>query len=162
MKVRDAMMGSPVSCTSGTNLGAAVEMLWERNCGILPIVDTDSKVVGVITDRDLCVALGTRNRLAGQVTVGEVASGEVHSCRAADDIHTALQTMADHRVRRLPVVNDEGVLEGILSMDNVVLHAESASSGRGADLSNDDVVKTLRQIYAPRVPQVVEARAARA
>jgi CBS domain-containing protein len=162
MKVQDAMMGTPVSCSPGTNLGSAVEMLWERNCGILPIVDAERKVTGVITDRDLCITLGTGNRLAGQMTVGEVASGKVHSCRAADDIQTALQTMAEHRVRRLPVVNDEGALEGILSMDNVVLHAESASSGRRPDLSNDDVVKTLRQIYAPRVPQVVGARAARA
>jgi CBS domain-containing protein len=161
MKVQDAMMGTPVCCSPDTNLGSAVEMLWERNCGILPIVDAKRKVIGVVTDRDLCVALGTRNRLAGQITVGEVGSGEVHSCRKQDDIHTALQTMANKRVRRLPVVSEEGVLEGILSMDNVVLHTESAGLGRKPELSDEDVVKTLRQIYAPRVPQIVDARAAR-
>jgi CBS domain-containing protein len=162
MKVQDAMMGTPVSCYPETNLGSAIELLWERNCGILPIVDAKKKIIGVVTDRDLCVALGTRNRLPGQITVGEVATGEVHSCRGQDDIHSALQTMANKRVRRLPVVNEDGVLEGILSMDNVVLHTVPSGWGREVELSDEDVVNTLRQIYGPLVPQVVEARAARA
>jgi len=159
MKVQDVMMRTPASCSPETNLGAAVEILWTRNCGMLPIVDAKQKVIGVVTDRDLCMALGTRNRLAGQITVGEVASGEAYTCRAQDDIHVALQTMAKKRVRRLPVVNEQGVLEGILSMDNVVLHTEAAGWGRPAELSQDDVVKTLRQIYGPQLPQVVQARA---
>jgi CBS domain-containing protein len=160
MKVQDAMMRTPVYCNPETNLGSAIELLWNRNCGFLPIVDAKQKLIGVVTDRDLCVALGTRNRLPGQITVGEVATGEVYSCRVQDDIHAALQTMAKRRVRRLPVVNENGVLEGILSMDNVVLHTEHAGSSRKAELSDEDVVETMRQIYGPQVPQVVEARAA--
>lgn len=160
MKVQDVMMRTPAFCSPETNLGAAVEILWTRNCGILPVVDAKQKVIGVVTDRDVCVALGTRNRLPGEITVGEVASGEAYTCRAGDDIHVALQTMAKNRVRRLPVVNEDGVLEGILSMDNVVLHTEAAGWGRPAELSQEDVIKTLRQIYGPQLPQVVEARAA--
>ncbi len=160
MKVKDVMMRTPACCSPETNLGAAIEMLWTRNCGMLPIVDAKRKVIGVVTDRDLCVALGTRNRLAGQITVGEVAIGEAYICRAEDDIHNALQAMAQNRVRRLPVVNEEGVLEGILSMDNVVLHTEKAGWGRQVELSDEDVVRTLRQIYGPRLPQVVHAQTA--
>ena len=70
--------------------------------------------------------------------------------------------MAKKRVRRLPVVSEDGILEGVLSMDNVVLHTESAGWGRKPELSDEDVVNTLRRIYGPQVPQVVEARAARA
>src|SRR5574340_880164 len=62
MKVADVMMGTPASCTETTNLAAAVEILWERNCGIVPVVNPDGKVTGVVTDRDICIALGTRNR----------------------------------------------------------------------------------------------------
>lgn len=159
MKVQDVMMRTPAYCAPETNLGAAVEILWNRNCGMLPIVDARQKVIGVVTDRDLCVALGTRNRLPGDITVGEVASGEVYTCQAQDDIHVALQTMAKRRVRRLPVVNQNGVLEGILSMDNVVLHTAVAGWGGSAELSQEDVIKTLQEIYGPRLPQVVEARA---
>ena len=59
-------MRTPAYCGTDTNLGAAIEILWDRNCGILPVVDANQKVVGVVTDRDLCVALGTRNRLPGR------------------------------------------------------------------------------------------------
>jgi predicted transcriptional regulator len=59
MKVKDIMMRTAARCHPDTNLGAAVEMMWTRNCGILPVVDAEDKLVGVITDRDICIALGT-------------------------------------------------------------------------------------------------------
>jgi CBS domain-containing protein len=152
MKVQDVMMRTPASCSPETNLGAAVEILWNRNCGMLPIIDPQQKVVGVVTDRDLCVALGTRNRLPGDINVSEVASGNVYSCRPEDDIHLALETMGKQKVRRLAVVNKTGALEGILSMDDVVLHAEA---GRAAELSHAQIVETLRQVYGPQLPQVI-------
>jgi CBS domain-containing protein len=162
MRVEEVMMRTPVCCGPETNLGAATEFLWSRDCGILPIVNAQQQVIGVITDRDLCIALGTRNQLAGQVAVGEVMSQKVYSCRPEDDIHAALDTMAQNRVRRLPVVNKEGRLEGILSMDNVVLHADAAGAGKTAELAPRDIVVTLQRIYGPRVPQLVETRAAAA
>src|SRR5579872_7446501 len=55
MKVKDVMVGTPASCTSETNLGSAVEILWKQNCGILPIVDAQQKVIGVVTDRTLAL-----------------------------------------------------------------------------------------------------------
>lgn len=158
MKVQDVMMRTPASCTPETNLGSAVELLWSRNCGMLPVVDARLRVIGVVTDRDLCVALGTRNKLPGKLTVGEVAHGDVYACRSHDDIHVALQIMAQHKVRRLPVVDQGGVLEGILSMENIILHTEVGPWGRASDLSHEDVIKTLQRIYGPSLPQIVEAR----
>jgi signal-transduction protein with cAMP-binding, CBS, and nucleotidyltransferase domain len=160
MKVQDVMMGTPAVCGTETNLGAAVELLWNRNCGMLPIVDAQQKVVGVVTDRDLCVALGTRNRLPGDIKVGEIASGAVYSCRPGNDIHEALETMARQKVRRLVVVNEQGAPEGILSMDDVVLHAEAGGAGRTAELSQAEVVETLRRIYGPQLPELIHRAAA--
>ncbi|MGD0957715.1 MAG: CBS domain-containing protein [Candidatus Acidiferrales bacterium] len=158
MKVQDVMMGTPAYCSPETNLGAATELLWNRSCGILPVIDAQQKIVGVVTDRDICVALGTGNRLPGEITVAEVSSGQVYSCQAEDDIHAALEAMAKNKVRRLPVINRDGMLEGILSMDNVVLHAESAGSGRGAELSHAEIVNTLQRIYGPQLPEVIKTR----
>src|SRR6516225_10126199 len=93
MKVKEVMTGTPSYCQPETNLGSATALMWNANCGFLPVERTDGKIVGVVTDRDICVALGTRNRLPGDVTVGEVMSGKLHSCDPDDDIHTALQTM---------------------------------------------------------------------
>ena len=80
MKVKDVMMRTPASCRSDTNLGAAAEIMWSRDCGMLPILNPENKVIGVVTDRDLCIALGTRNRLAGEIAVWDVASGKVFFC----------------------------------------------------------------------------------
>lgn len=160
MKVKDAMVRSPVSCGPESNLGVAAELLWKQNCGILPVVNAERKVVGVMTDRDMCIALGTRNLLPGQIFVKEVMTGKVHSCQVEDDMHSALATMAKERVRRLPVVDGKGVLQGILSMDDVVLHTEGASQFNATGLTQKDIVETLKRIYRPQAPQVVESRKA--
>jgi CBS domain-containing protein len=158
MKVKEVMMRTAASCSRETNLGTAVEILWDRNCGILPIVDAEQRVIEVVTDRDICIALGTRNRLPGDITVGEVASGRLFACGPEDEIRSALATMAQAKVRRLPVITADGKLEGILSMDDVVMHSE-ARSGRGpSGLSHDEVVETLKEVYRPELPQVVQRR----
>lgn len=156
MKVRDIMATTPASCYMDTNLGTAVEILWNRNCGILPVLNGEQRVVGVITDRDICVALATKNRLAGEITVGEVASGNVFACTPDDDIHTALTTMAQGKVRRLPVIGAEGTLKGLLSMDDIVLHS---GTGKG-EVPYHEVVAILRTIYQPAVPEIVKKEAA--
>ncbi|MFZ0821281.1 MAG: CBS domain-containing protein [Candidatus Acidiferrales bacterium] len=160
MKVKDAMVGSPVSCGPESNLGVAAELLWNQNCGILPVVNPERKVVGVMTDRDMCIALGTRNCLPGQIAVKEVMTSKVHSCQVDDDVHSALETMAKGRVRRLPVLDSQGTLQGILSMDDVVLHTQGASQANVAGLTQKDVVETLKRIYRPQVMQVVESQKA--
>jgi len=160
MKVADVMMRTPAFCAPETNVGAAVEILWNRNCGLLPIVDAQQKVVGVITDRDLCIALGTRNRLAGAIKVKEVASGKVYACRPNDDIHAALATMAEQKVRRLVVLNEQGKLEGILSIDDIVQHGQAAGAGRIVELSQAEIVEAERRIFAPQLPEVVRRASA--
>ncbi len=156
MRVKDVMMGTPASCTPETNLGTAVEIMWQRNCGILPVIDEEKKVVGVVTDRDICIALGTRNQLPGEISVSQVAFGKPYTCKPEEDVRTALATMIQGKVRRLPVINSEGKLEGILSMDDVVLHSDARITGKVSELSHDNVVETLKMVYAPQLPRVVQ------
>ena len=110
MKVKEVMMGAPCYCQPETNLGSATELMWNANCGFLPVESADGKVIGVITDRDICIALGTRNRSAGEVTVAAVQTGKLYSCAPEDDIHMALQTLKEASVRRLPVISQSGML----------------------------------------------------
>jgi len=159
MQVKDVMVRTPASCGPQTNLGEAAAILWNRNCGILPIVDSQQQVTGVVTDRDLCIAMGTRNRLPGEVSLAQVASGKVYSCRSDEAIPGALEIMARHKVRRLIVVDSQGRLEGILSMDDIVLHAEPAVAGKAAEVSSDAVIKTLKAIYGPQLPQLASSAA---
>jgi CBS domain-containing protein len=162
MKVKEVMMGTPYYCQTETNLGSATELMWNANCGFLPVEAPDGKVIGVVTDRDICIALGTRSRLPGDVAVGEVMSGKLYSSAPDDDIHLALQTMKEGRVRRLPVVAKNGSLVGVISMDDILLRTEPMSLGKEPELSSDEVVRTYRAITQRQVPQVVEKKAAAA
>jgi len=162
MKVTDVMAKPPAYCSPQTNLAAAVEILWRQNCGILPIVDSKAKVVGVVTDRDICVALGTRNRLPSDMTVSEVASGKVIACKPDDDLRDALATMAQAKVRRLPVIDTAGKLQGILSIDDVVLRTEAGTLKGDSELSFEDLVNTLKILYAPQPLRAVRHKVAAA
>jgi len=155
MKVVELMTGTPAYCRPDTNLGEAVELMWNYNCGILPLVDADEKVVGVVTDRDICIALGTRNKLPGDIVVSEVAPPRVICCKAQDDVRSALTAMAEARVRRLPVVNDQRKLIGILSMDDIVTHIQSIAPPLSVELSPEDVMRVLTLVYRPHLPAVV-------
>jgi CBS domain-containing protein len=160
MKVKDAMMETPYYCQPESNLGSATELMWNANCGFLPVQSADGKVIGVITDRDVCIALGTRNCPAGEVSVGQVMSGKLYSCAPDDDIHTALQTMMEARIRRLPVMAQNGTLVGVLSMDDILFRAEPRSSGKEPELSSDEVVRTFRSISQRGDPDVKAKRTA--
>jgi CBS domain-containing protein len=152
MQVRDVMVESPAFCAPEASVVAAVEILRSRKCGFLPIVDERERVVGVVTDRDICMALCERNQIPSEIKVGEIATKQVFSCMADDDIRMALRTMGAAKVRRLPVVSMEGKLAGILSMDDIVQHAERFSPGRILELSCLDVVDTMKQVTPAKPP----------
>jgi len=162
MKVKEMMMGTPYFCRPDTNLGSATELMWNANCGFLPVEALDGKVIGVVTDRDICIALGTRGRLAGEIIVSEVMTGKLSSCLPDDDIHLALQTMKEGKVRRLPVIAKNGTLVGVISMDDILVRTEPVSLGKEPELSTDEVVRTYRAITQRQVPQVVAKQTAAA
>jgi CBS domain-containing protein len=147
MKVQDVMTSAVRTCRPDTNLAEAVRDMWEGDCGALPVVNDEGQVTGMITDRDICIALATRGRSADRVAVREMAQGPVHTCLADDDTAAALGTMKANRVRRLPVIDADGHVRGILSLNDVVTHAGSPSPS--------DVMSTLTSISAHRVPTVV-------
>ena len=160
MKVKDVMMGTPYYSSLQANLGRAAELMWKGNCGFLPVVDAEEKVCGVLTDRDICIALATRNQTAGEVRVEEVAQRKVYACNPEDDIHVALQTMKDGHVRRLPVVDFRGNLAGVVSMDDILLHAEPNSLGNEPELSANEVVRSYRSIMKKDLPVKTKKAAA--
>lgn len=138
------------------------ELMWTGDCGFLPVVGEGGRVVGIITDRDICVALGTRGRPSGEVTIAEVMTSKVYSCLPEDDIHVALRAMREGHVRRLPVINKQNALVGVISMDDVLLRAEAPSLGITPELSSEEIVKTHRAINTRQLPQAVATRRAAA
>ncbi len=148
MQVEDLMTKDVSFCNPGTSAAAAAEIMWTRDCGVLPVLGDSDRVVGIVTDRDLFIALGTGNRPASELPVGEIMQREPAVCAPDDDVRNALRTMAQQRVHRLPVVNKSGALEGMLSMNDVVLRAKPGTDG----VFKDDVIRTLKAICEHRKP----------
>jgi CBS domain-containing protein len=159
MRVLEMMMGTPYLCRPESNLGEAAELMWKGNCGFLPVAGSEGKVVGVVTDRDICIALGTRGRPSGEVFVGDVMSKKVFSCAPEDDVHVALGAMREGRVRRLPVIAKDGTLVGVISMDDVLLRSEGSSATK-AGVSAEEIVNAFRAINAHQLPVVAAKQAA--
>ena len=144
MKVKEIMTPNAKAIWLTESLADAAQLMWENDCGVLPIIKDGRKVIGMITDRDICMAVAMSDRNPSGVSVEEVMTGQVYSVYPEDDLDQALEAMQEHKIRRLPVVNAEGELEGILSMNDVMLNADSTKS--------DDVVKTYQAICRHPAP----------
>jgi predicted transcriptional regulator len=112
-------------------------------------VDADKRVVGILTDRDICKAVATLNRLASDVPAVSLATKPVVTCGVDEDLQSVLQTMRTRHIRRLPAVDSANKLQGILSMDDVILHAEERGI-RAQTVTFADAVRTLKGIYSTR------------
>lgn len=152
MNVKDVMTSPVQYCSVDTNLAAAAGMMWDSDCGVLPVVDRSGKVIGMITDRDICIAVATKSRLASEISVWETITGKVVSVAPEDEVHDALKAMAANRVRRLPVVDQDGILCGVVTLNDLVLQA-GAGRGKAPDISHADIVDTLLAISRHRILQ---------
>jgi CBS domain-containing protein len=140
MKAKDLMTPAPTTCPSSLNLAAAAELMLSADCGLLPVVE-DGKLVGVVTDRDLYIALATRNQRPADLCVGDVAQSPVHTCDPEDGLDKVLATMQQHRVRRVPVAGFGGAVLGIISLEDLALAA-----GPAHIVADRDLVETLQSI----------------
>lgn len=153
MKVRDVMRVQVAFCSLDTTLAAAIKLMQANSCGFLPVIGEGGNVIGVITDRDMAIALGTRDRKPADVLAREVilpgryTCPKLFTCAPDDDIHCVLKTMRSARVRRLPVIDHEGTLVGILSLDDITLRACRLATKQ--EISCKDVVEAYKAILVP-------------
>lgn len=156
MRVEDVMTRGVAFCSPGTNAAAAAEIMWTQDCGFLPVLEDSGQVAGIVTDRDLFIALGTQNRNASELAVGEVMHREPSICAPEDDVRDAMRAMAGQGIYRLPVVDESGGLRGVLSMDDLVLQVDPEQY----DAFNGDVIRALKAIFAHRQPALAKGASA--
>ena len=145
MMVKEVAAFDVKSCSPDTDLATAAKIMWDCDCGIVPVVTGERKLVGIITDRDICIAAATRAARPSDLQVRDVMLRDIASCGIGDDLHTALKIMKERKVRRLPVLDGRGQLVGIVSLNDVVARAACRS---GADVSGDAVLETMKAICA--------------
>lgn len=158
MRVKEVMSDGARVCDLNASLADAAKTMWEADCGVLPVLKDGQEVVGLITDRDICMAMAMRDCNPDAVSAEEVITGVVYSVTPEDDVRTALQTMQEHKVRRLPVVSSEGELKGMLSMNDIVLRAEEGDDPGNPELAYADVLNTYKAICAH--PLLLQTQAA--
>jgi CBS domain-containing protein len=146
MNTEEIMTRNVKSCRPETSLSEAAVLMWDYDCGALPVVDDENRVMGMITDRDIAIATATKGRLATDINVGEVMSGNVYACALDEDINSALKTMRREKVRRLPVIGANGKLAGILSINDVVLRAEQTKAKQTPEISFDEVMSVFKAV----------------
>jgi CBS domain-containing protein len=143
MKIQEIMTRDVRTCTLDSTLTQVARLMQTGGCGIIPVIGAAGRVAGVITDRDIALALLNTSRKPVNIAAREVMSRELFSVLPDADVRKALVTMQEHRVRRLPVVDDDGRLKGILSIDDVILRALAADAPTPVD-----IVQTLREILS--------------
>lgn len=148
MNVRDLAPPYVATCRPDTNLAAAGALFWEHDCGFLPVVDEAYKVVGVLTDRDVCMALATRNQLASDILVREVMISPVFTIGPRDTATQAMRIMRGNHVRRLPVTTSDGVLEGVISLNDLALAAHERRDEIPSPPTYEEISLTLKFLCA--------------
>jgi CBS domain-containing protein len=141
MKAQDIMSKNPTCVTPDTTLVDAARLMKDENIGIVPVVESNDsrRLVGVVTDRDIAVRAVAEGRDGVTTSVGHVMSADVRTSTADDSVEDVMELMGREQVRRIPVVDDRGVLIGIISQADIVLDAKD----------NKRAEKTVEQISKP-------------
>jgi CBS-domain-containing membrane protein len=153
MRVKQIMTSEIATCRPDTNLAAVTKLMWDRDCGFVPVVDADGKTAGVITDRDICIAAATRGLQPDQIAAEQAMKpAPVFSTQPDDTIEKALATMKQFQVHRLPVIAADGALKGVISMNDIVLAAQQSGGPAPAE-----ILSALSSICAHRPAKFVAA-----
>jgi CBS domain-containing protein len=155
MRVDQVMTKEPKVCRPSDSLNEAARLMWEHDCGCVPIVDDAGRAVGIVTDRDLCMAAYTRGLPLREVRVGEIMSQPVVSCAPDSAIESAEALMGRHQVRRLVVVGFDDRLVGVVSLGDLARAARQPGHGHARGLSAHALEDTLAAVCQPRSAQAV-------
>lgn len=148
MIVEQCMSKSPRVCTPADTLSSVARLLWEHDLGALPVVDGAGALVGMITDRDVCMAAYTSGLPLHATSVGRHMSRTIFSIGAKADSAKAAELMKSRKVRRIPVV-ENGRLVGMVTLSDLARTAGKNGKLRGLDLA--EVGEVLASVCEPRV-----------
>lgn len=140
MTCQDVMTANPTSCPSSAGAVEAAQIMRDEDVGSVPVIDEGTqKLVGMVTDRDLCLEVVAEGRDPVETTIGDCMSGMLITCRPEDDLQEAERLMQEHQIRRIPVVDQRGYCIGIVSQADLALKANQP----------EEVHETVRRISEP-------------
>ncbi len=151
MKVSELMTRDVKTCGEHDFLNVAAKIMWDNDCGFVPVLGGNSRVVGILTDRDICMAAYTQGEPLHRLRAAGAMAQTVVSCTPEDDLATAEKLMKDNKVHRLPVCDSSGNIAGVLSLSDIAREAErERQSGRSKQVRSSEIAETLGAICQPR------------
>jgi CBS domain-containing protein len=151
MRVKDIMTKQVTSCGPDDTLDRAAQLMWDRDCGLLPVCASDgiNRLVGVITDRDICMSALFEGKSLSELRVADAMARQVQVCRPGDSFADAEESLRTGQLRRLPVVDDEGALIGIITLADLAREATRERKARVKDITEAEVGDTLARVCQP-------------
>jgi CBS domain-containing protein len=149
MDVEEIMTRNPVTCFADDKLDRAAQLMWEHDVGAIPVIDGYGAVIGMLTDRDACMAAYTQGRALSECSVASAMSQDLEACTPSTSVALAEERMRYRQVRRLPVV-ENGKLVGIVSLNDLALAALNRKSPKERPISQQEIATTLARISEHR------------
>jgi|JI7StandDraft_1071085.scaffolds.fasta_scaffold84901_2 CBS domain-containing protein len=153
MKIESLMTTDVRVCFASGSLADAARVMWEGDCGCVPVLDEDTRVVGILTDRDICMAAWTQGRPLAEIPVPSAMSAKVVACKCGDRIEDVEELMRQHQVRRVPVLDADGRLEGLVSLADLAGEAQREMFRLQRDVEGLGVATTLAAVSRSRRPR---------
>jgi len=139
MRARDVMTRSVATVHPDDSARHAAQMMADCDCGAIPVVDWNGRMIGMITDRDITLRLVAENMNVEDARVGDCMTDEAFACNENDSIETCMRSMSHHQIRRMPIVDDRNRVVGIVSQSDLAQHAGD-NSGMGERRAVADVI----------------------
>lgn len=153
MKIAEIMTRDVHTCTPTDTLATAAQIMWENDCGSVPVVDREGRLVGIITDRDLAMAAQLQGVALRETSVLSAMARDVKACSPQDTPATVQAMMQQYRIRRLPVLDAERRVVGIVTLGDLAYIMSSQQTLGGDGMTWTSIAHTLAAVSAPRIPR---------
>jgi len=155
MRIRDLMTTQVASVRLADSTAVAARLMWDCDCGVVPVVDEEGHAVAMITDRDICMAALMRDRAPSAISVADVMSRDLQSCGPEDEVATAEELMRTHQIRRIPIVDRDQRPVGMLSLADIVRATDRKKGRATREVAPEEVAVTLADICAPPPREII-------
>lgn len=139
MKCNKIMSKEIKTCKGYSTAKKALRMMYDLNCGVIPVVDENEKLIGVVTDRDIAMYTGQRDVRPAEIHLDEFMTKPVITCHENDDIDVAIEKMKEYKVRRIPIIDTDHKVQGLISIGDVAVLAHE----------EHETFEALEEISAP-------------
>jgi CBS domain-containing protein len=146
MNISQLMTRNVITCRADDRLNRAAQIMWEHDCGCVPVVDERGCVQGMITDRDICMAAFTQGRRLDEIPVASAMCTQVLTASPDDDVERVAALMSKRQVRRIPIVDEQNQVIGVLSLGDL---ARAITDRKANAIAVPTLAKTLSEISQP-------------